>query len=146
MKHCFFLILLLLCFPVLAGSQDKEDNGAFYYDVLQGSYEVIGRHPDSQETYAGKIILRKSGESFKVIRAINNKTTMGTGTIETASADKTYVLRIRFIKDRKDYEATYIISVDLDNYGRLSGYVYLKNGGTKKPGIEALFSDHAFRK
>ena len=107
---------------------------------MDGSYEVIGRYPDSHQTYTGNIILNKSGETLEVIRKINNKTIKGIGKIEPASADKINVLRVRFTEDSNEYEATYLINMDLDNYGRLTGYIYLKDGGTKKPGVEALFS------
>jgi len=33
----------------------------------------------------------------------------------------------------------------LDNYGRLTGYVYLNDGGTTTPWLEALFSDHVYK-
>ncbi len=63
----------------------------------------------------------------------------GIGKIETVTSDKTKVLRVRFRSQGKDYEATYLIGSDLDNYGRLTGYVYFKDGETKTPGLEALF-------
>jgi hypothetical protein len=44
--------------------------------------------------------------------------------------------------ESKRYEATYLINSDLDNYARLSGYLYLIQGGTKVAGLEALFIDH----
>jgi hypothetical protein len=65
----------------------------------------------------------------------------GTGQVETATADRIRVLRVRFIENGESYEAAYLVGGDLDNYGRLTGYVYLKNGKTKKPGLEAWFSD-----
>jgi hypothetical protein len=64
------------------------------------------------------------------------------GKIEAATADKIKVLRIRFIDENKNYEATYLINSDLDNYARLSGFLYLIQGETKVPGLEALFIDH----
>ena len=146
MKHSCSIIILLLCLPAIAWAQNEEKNGEFYYGFLDGSYEVIGRYPDSHQTYTGKIIFNKSGESLEIIRKINNKTVKGIGKIETASADKINVLRVRFTENSKEYEATYLITTDLDNYGRLSGYIYLKDGGTTAPGLEALFSDHVYKK
>jgi len=46
------------------------------------------------------------------------------------------------MEENKSYEATYLIDSDLDNYGRLTGYLYIKGTETKKPGLEALFIDH----
>ena len=42
----------------------------------------------------------------------------------------------------RHYEATYFFNSDLDNYARLLGYLYVIQGGTKEPGLEALFIDH----
>ncbi len=67
------------------------------------------------------------------------------GKIDVVTADKIKVLRVTFTENKKEYEATYLIDSDLDNYGRLTGYIYLKAGGTKSPGLEALFSDHFYK-
>jgi hypothetical protein len=66
----------------------------------------------------------------------------GIGKIETVTSDKIKVLRVRFRSEEKDYEATYLIGSDLDNYGRLTGHVYFKDGETRTPGLEALFIEH----
>jgi hypothetical protein len=50
-------------------------------------------------------------------------------------------LRIRFIDENKSYELTYIIDSDLDNYARSTGFLYLKEGGSKEPGLEALLKE-----
>ncbi|MEW6601823.1 MAG: hypothetical protein AB1499_12700 [Nitrospirota bacterium] len=146
MKHFSAIIILLLFLSAIVSAESKEEKEELYYGILAGSYDVIGRYPDSSLTYTGKIILKNSGEVFEVIRNINDKTIKGTGKIETASADRTKVLRVRFTENNKAYEATYIIGMDLDNYGRLTGYIYLKDGDTKQAGLEALFSDHVYNK
>lgn len=70
---------------------------------------------------------------------IGNRAVKGTGKIETVTPDKIKVIRILFESEGKDCEATYLIGSDLDNYGRLTGYVYFKGGEAKTPGLEALF-------
>ena len=87
----------------------------------------------------GKIILEKDRGNFRVVRLIKGKKITGIGKIETATSEKVKVLRIRFKQDEREYEGTYLIDSDLDNYGRLTGYLYLKNGKTKNPGLEAFF-------
>ena len=123
----------------------EQGNGRdidFLYRFLQGHYTLVGKFPDSNKTYGGKVILRKKADGLEVIRRINGKEIRGTGRIETATADRIKVLRVRFVDSGKNYEATYLIHSDLDNYARLTGYLYLKKGGTTKPGLEALFTDH----
>ena len=139
-------IILFLCMPATGLAQENEKNGEFYYGFLNGTYEAIGRYPDSKETYTGKVIFRKSHDTLRVIRIINNNATKGMGKIDIATADKIKVLRVTFTENKREYEATYLIDTDLDNYGRLTGHIYLKAGGTKKPGLEALFSDHVYKK
>ena len=135
----FIVALVLIISPIVwAESIDEE----LLYNFLQGPYELIGRWPDSNETYIGRVLLKKSNRHFKVVRTVSDKSIEGVGKIETATADNVRVLRIRFSKAGNTYEGTYLIDSDLDNYCRLSGYLYLKEGGTKKVGLEALFSDH----
>ena len=139
MKTCYPVIIPLVFFCSFTWAETKKNDNDFLYNFLAGSYELIGRFPDSNMTYTGKVVLMKSGDYFKVIRTIKNKVIKGTGKIETAATDKIKVLRIRFIDENKRYEGTYLIDSDLDNYARLTGYLYLKEGGTKQPGLEALF-------
>jgi hypothetical protein len=131
----FIIILLLVAEPGTSAENDTD----FLYGFLKGSYELIGRWPDSKETYSGKIIFEKDRGHFRVVRLINGKKITGIGKIETVTSDKVKVLRIRFKQDEREYEGTYLIGSDLDNYGRLTGYLYLKNGKTKNPGLEAFF-------
>ncbi|MBW2094575.1 MAG: hypothetical protein JRI80_06770 [Deltaproteobacteria bacterium] len=130
---------------VWAVEQGRGGEVDFLYGFLQGQYSLVGESPESKKTYAGKVILRKSAEGLEVIRKIKGKEIRGTGKIETATADRIKVLRVRFVEGGKNYEATYLIHSDLDNYARLTGYLYLKEGGTTKPGLEALFIDQQSR-
>ena len=134
-------LISLALLPVRAGEQDADSEIEFLYDFLQGAYHLIGKRPDSDVTFSGRVVLKKRDGALKVVRRINGKEIKGAGAIETATADEKKVLRIRFEEDDKRWEATYLIHSDLDNYARLSGYLYLKEGGTKSPGLEALFID-----
>ncbi len=125
-----------------AHGRSDSDEIDFLYGFLEGPYHLIGKWPDSNRTYYGKAVLRKADGELEVIRRIEGKEVKAVGKIETATGDKIKVLRIRFTDEKKSYEGTYLIHFDLDNYGRLAGYLYLKEGGTKNPGFEALFIDH----
>jgi len=137
-KNLLFVIVIFSLSSALA-----QDKGLEYlYDFLQGQYQVVGREPDSDRTYTGTVILRKENGQLKVIRKINGEEIEGVGKIETVTADEVTVLRVRFVQTGKKYEVTYLIHSDLDNYARLSGYLYLQDGKTKRAGLEALFIDH----
>lgn len=142
MKIQYFVIIAVVCLSSFAWAKDVGSKHEFLYQFLQGTYDLIGRVPDSNKTYTGKVVPRKSDDYFDVIRRIEGKEIKGTGEIETATADETRILRVRFVEGNKSHQATYLIGSDLDNYGRMAGYLYLKEGGTKVPGLEALFIDH----
>jgi len=131
------MVLTLASTLVWAQARDLGDEPL--YDFVCGSYQVIGRLLDSDQLYSGKVEFKLSGNQLEVVRLIGKHRVKGIGRIETATPDKIKVLRVHFRSKDKDYEATYLIGSDLDNHGRLTGYVYLKGGGTKAPGLEALF-------
>jgi hypothetical protein len=119
----------------------KEPDREFLVDFLKGDYVVIGKKPDSDVTYHGRVTLQPRDLEFDITRIIDGTTEQGTARFETTGKpDETPVLRMRFKQDGKSYEATHMWKSDLDNYGRLTGYVYLPlPGATKFPGLEALF-------
>jgi hypothetical protein len=110
----------------------------FLLEFLAGDYRVIGEQPDSGVPYVGNVSFREHNGQFEVVRTIGDSTTHCTGKIETAG-ENTPVLRCQFTAAGVAYEATYLWRSDLDNYPRLTGYVYRKQGETKSPGLEALF-------
>jgi len=132
-------ILILVIFPVVIHA--GNDNN-FLLDYLLGNYTIIGGLPDSDKIYQGKVKMLRKGDSLKVTRIIDKEKTIAEGKIETATGDKIKVLRIRFKRENRIYEGTYLIDTDLDNNARLTGFLYLEEGGTKNPGLEALFINH----
>lgn len=122
---------------------DNSDNHEFLYGFLVGHYIVIGKELNSDKTYSGKVKLSYKKGRLLVTREIAGKITKGEGRIELAlGSDKANVLRVRFVQAGQDYEITYIWHSDLDNYARLSGYLYQPGKRTDTPGMEALFRDH----
>lgn len=142
MKYGWTMTIVFAFVSSVVWAQTKHFSDEPLYDFLCGSYHVIGRLPDSNQLYSGKVAFRRLGNQLEVMRLIGGHRVMGIGRIETATSDKIKVLRVHFRSKDKDYEATYLIGSDLDNYGRLTGHVYFKDGGTKAPGLEALFIEH----
>lgn len=121
--------------------EDSEDVRAAEGFVV-GHYDMIGREPDSKRTFTGEIEIRAESDrpgNLVVLRRIGGQVVRATGRIETAPIAETRVLRLRFKVRNVPYEGTYLFHGDLDNYARISGYVYRKDGKTKVPGLEALF-------
>ncbi len=142
MKYGWIITTVLALVSTLVWAQAKDSADDALYDFLCGSYQAIGRRLDSDQLYSGKVDVKRSGNQLEVLRFMGGRAVKGTGKIEAATPDKIKVLKVFFRSEGKDYEATYLIGSDLDNYGRLSGHVYLKGGQTRKPGLEALFIDH----
>jgi hypothetical protein len=141
MKKLTLIIFLILSpFMVFA---DDESNHEFLYDYLSGTYIVIGKELESEKTYSGKIIFESKKDHIIVTRIIDGESIQGIGKIEHTRLDKDNVLRVRFKKEGKAFEITYLWRPDLDNYARLSGYIYQPGKRTLRPGLEALFIDHS---
>ena len=139
------LFVLLFCVTQTALADDVK-NHAFYYGYLSGTYLLIGQEIDSNKTYSGRVVLKKQGDHLEVTRIIHGEKITGIGTIEHAlGPDKANVLRVRFTRNKQPFEITYLWRSDLDNYARLSGYVYQPGKHTATPGLEALFIDHSAR-
>jgi len=88
--------------------------------------------------------MKRSCEIFglKVRRSINGQVIYGTAAIETALNGDARVIRIRFRENQIFYEQTCLSQSDLDNYARISCYLYRLDKSTTEPGLEALFHDH----
>ena len=142
MKYGWTMTMVLALVGTLVWAQAKDSRDEPLYDFVCGAYQVIGKLPDSDQLYSGKVEVKRSGNQLEVVRLIGGHHVKGIGRIESATPDKIKVLRVHFRSKDKDYEATYLIGSDLDNYGRLTGHVYFKDGGTKAPGLEALFIEH----
>lgn len=135
MKFKIFIIFMLL--SSLSGADETGLS-----DFLVGKYLLIGKAPDSEATYSGKLEIYRDKEKLKVLRKIGNMIVEGEAAIEYALNGDAEVLRIRFTEDSKDYEETCLFRPDLDNYARISCYWYQPGINTDKPGMEALFYDH----
>lgn len=135
-------VVLGLCLVLLGQAAAAGDGGdhAFLYGFLAGTYRVVGQEIDSDATYGGTVVFEGRQDHLAVTREIRGETTRGTGRIEHAlGPDAVAVLRVRFTRGGQAFEITYLVHGDLDNYARLSGFVYRPGAPTARPGLEALF-------
>ncbi len=138
LKRTLFLAIVVFAFtsnlPSFAGAPDK----AFLLGFLEGEYRLVGQRPGSGTAYVGCVSFRQRAGRFEITRTVAGVRTRATATIET-TGEGSAVLKSRFVVEGVDYEATYLWRSDLDNYPRLTGYVYRVGASTISPGLEALF-------
>lgn len=146
--RAFLVIVAMLSFVIIDSARcadvDREPlDEEFLRGFMAGEYDLIGRKPDSTTTYTGRVTFRADGDTLQATRTINGKTAKTTIRFDTvAGADRIPVLRMRFIFDGVEYEATYRWQSDPDNYPRFTGIIYRPDNQTKSPGLEALFPIH----
>ncbi len=138
-----WLLSIALAFFAQPAAADDVKNHGFLYEHLAGTYVVVGKELDRDKTYSGKVTFCGREDHLTVTRDIHGERVQGIGTIEHAlGPDQAHVLRVRFTRQGKETEITYLWQNDLDNYARLSGHVYQPGTRTASPGLEALFIDH----
>ena len=149
-----FIFTLLLPFSVSESSIANEpgpspanDDIDSLLDYFTGSYRLIGKQLDSSKTFLGRVVINRKGNQLQILRTVNGTTVEGVGTIQTAPLTSSRVLRIRFSSGASKFQGTYLFHSDLDNYARITGYLYKidpKTGApidTKNPGLETLFPE-----
>ena len=137
MRHLFISFVTVL---FLSSFLFAEKAIVAQYSYLVGSYECIGRWPDSNKTFSGRVEISEANEGVKIIRMIDGQIIEAVGKYGTATPDGIRVLRVKFNQNGKAYEETCLVSGDLDNYARITCYLYTEK--TKKVGLETLFPDH----
>ena len=122
---------------------DRDD----LLEYLTGSYRLIGKELDSDNSFIGHVVITRKEHQLLIQRTIHGVTIQCTGTIETAQFAATKVLRIRFKTAKSNLEGTYLFCSDLDNYARITGYLYKVDPETgrpietRNPGLETLFPE-----
>jgi len=140
MKRIIALLLLLL--PMVCCADFKLEKKSFLSNFIDGKYNLIGKKLDSDITYSGKISFASKAGKINLIRTIKGKSVQGIGQIQYTTADKIVVLRLSFTENAINYEETCQINSDLDNYARITCYLYRPGLTTKNPGLEAFFIEH----
>lgn len=138
------VLIMLTAGTVHSGNEpamDREEQEALMSHIT-GWYEVIGRHPDSRKIYSGRLYIGRNGSGLILEKTVGGVDIMGEASVQPAGPDQVPVLRATWKQGKIKYEATYIISSDLDNHPHLTGYVYRADKRTRTPGIEALFFEN----
>jgi hypothetical protein len=127
--------LLLVAAGTVGASTAREE----HYDpaFFVGKYEIVGRRPDSNQTYSGKATISANGKELKIVRSINGRMIEGTGKFDRVKPDEIPVIRISFRENGRLVEETCMFAGDLDNYLRITCVVYSK--ATKRAGLETYF-------
>lgn len=141
MTKFFVTLLTLISFVTYAQTPETEED--FISAFVTGQYVLIGQGIDTDTTYSGHVSIYLEDKQLKIKRVIDGKLIIGTAAFESALNGDAKVLRIRFLDNSKSYEETCLWASDLDNYARISCYLYIPGKDIKKPGFEALFIDHS---
>jgi hypothetical protein len=134
----FVLFTLWVAQTTAASATDTDD----LLRYLEGSYRIIGKKVINDETFLGRVIIKKKGKKLEVWRLIDGARIHGTGWIDFATPDRIRILRMRFHTAEGSFSGAYIFCSDLDNYARITGYLYRDDKPlTRNPGLEALFPE-----
>lgn len=109
---------------------------------LVGRYEIVGRRPNSNETYEGTVSLNIEGDDYRVERTIGEKVDTGVAWIQVCTPDDIWSIRVQFTEEDQVFNQVCSFSTDGDNYFRWTcrtGYGARHIG---RMGIEAWFQVH----
>ena len=135
------MIRTLLIGILLISSATFAEDDHFASNFFVGKYLLVGKGLDSAETYLGNLEIFPQGNQLKVKRTIKGQIVLGTATVESALNGDAEVLRLHLIDKNISYEETCLWQSDLDNYTRISCYLYQPGVKTMNPGLEVLFHD-----
>ena len=105
---------------------------------LLGRYEIVGRLPNSESTYAGHLEVREGQAAYVVVRSVGDVTTTGEAWIEFCSPDR--ILQLAFRYDTGDLPRWGVCALggDPGNYLRVTCHTRVDDGQSKH-GLEAWF-------
>ena len=112
------------------------------YGVFVGSYQVIGRRPDSERTFSGHVSIDMGDAALSFHREIRGSMVTGRGYLAQCLADQIPILFLEFKENGINVEELCQSSFDMDNYKRMTCVVRRGDHATKRPGLEAYFADH----
>jgi hypothetical protein len=136
------LLLFLSCLACVSGlpaHAADDDDEPLQWSFVPGRYQLIGRHPDSQRTYAGTARIDRVGKEIRLSREISGKRSEMFGVVRRADPGEAYVLHFKWGRTHP-MEMVCLIGSDLDNYARLTCHWGRKGNPHRQPGIEAYFA------
>ncbi|MBN2757482.1 MAG: hypothetical protein JXR51_09920 [Bacteroidales bacterium] len=142
MKIIITLTIILYSFSNVFSQVEEDNDYNFLNDFLVGEYTIIGKKIECNEAYTGFMKIENTNGKFNVTRQIGDDKIICEAGIKETLSEKIKVFVISFYENNINYEITYLIDTDFDNYPRLSGFLYFKNKETEKPGLEAAFCNH----
>lgn len=130
----YYMGLLLFSIALPALSQMPKDA-----DFFTGTYLLVGKALDSEHTFSGKVEFFREREKLKFRRSIEGGEIVGEAQLQPVAGGDTTVLRLSYREQGTVYEQTCLWQSDLDNYPRISCYLYRPGVATHQPGLEVLF-------
>lgn len=137
-----YIIRLFALLLIMAFSPIRADDASFA-DFIVGHYLLVGQGIETESTYSGTVSIYLENKQLKVKRTIDGNVTNGVAIFKVTLNGDSKVLRINFSENNVNYEETCLWISDLDNYARISCYLYTPGVKTRKPGMEVLFIDHS---
>lgn len=129
-------LFLVLSVATIANAEDDFLTGFFV-----GEYLLVGKALDSKQTYSGKVTIYLDDDALKLKKIIAGQTIIADVALEATAGGDSKVLRMRYQQAGVNYEQTCLWQSDLDNYARISCYLYQPQKQTRDPGLEVLFYD-----
>jgi hypothetical protein len=137
MKTIFYALAFLVLGMISRASDEWESE----HPLISGQYDVIGKRCESGILYSGTITIHEAKPNvFVVTRLIDGLKIIGSGKVDHVTPDKIPVFRMNFVENGEEFEGTLLWCGDLDNEGRISGYICTKGYQGMEPGLEALFA------
>lgn len=130
-------MLVLACLPLMSHAENAKTE--FLQMFVVGNYDIVGKAKNPEKAYYGKVNITVDNKQLLVKRHINGKEIIGKGNIETAAGGDVNVLRIRYLENNQNIEQTCLVHSDLNNYARISCYVYEEKNTAGNLGMEAWF-------
>lgn len=140
MRRIHFLQMGLLVFGlpisgVWAAGQDEPPQ----WNFVVGRYQLIGRQPDSLQTYTGTARIERVGKKLRLSRRIAGVESQILGVVKRADPGEAWVLSFQW-QEKTPMEMVCLVGGDLDNYARLTCHWGKAGNPHKQPGMEAYFA------